>query len=430
MGKLVFMRLRDDSGDLQISVSKKTVDDTTFELVRALDYADIVLVGGRVGRTQKGEICIWANRIEIHSKSLVPPPEKYHGLADPELRYRQRYVDMYVNEQTMHTFKARSELLRQTRLFMSESRFLEVETPMMQPVAGGAAARPFTTSHNALDMTLFLRIAPELYLKRLLVGGMRRVYEIGRSFRNEGVDRKHNPEFTSLEAYEAFGDCDTMLTLTEKLLSRLVCIVLQSQPSGSATDMQLPFGNTIIDWSVPFPRVSYADLFERQLGFAMTDRESVVQKARQTEIDPSLDHWLLVAELFDRFCEESLDPARPCFVTDYPSAISPLTREYKDRTDLCERWELFAGGMEIGTAYTELNDPEVQLDRFSQQLRGANDEDRTLRTVDDDFIQALRVGMPPAGGLGIGIDRVVMLLTNSTSIRDVILFPLLRPKSV
>jgi lysyl-tRNA synthetase class 2 len=299
---------------------------------------------------------------------------------------------------------------------------VEVETPVMQPAAGGAAARPFITHHNALDVDLYLRVAPELYLKRLLVGGMTRVYEIARAFRNEGVDRDHNPEFTMLEAYEAFGDCWTMLDLTESLLGDLaVNVSEEDQP-------RLPFGDIEIDFARPFRRIAYGELFERAMGFAMTDFDRVRAKARELGVDAgALDDWLVVNEVYERLCEPTLDPTRPTFVTDYPAAVSPLTRPQAARPHLCERWELVIAGMELGTAYTELNDPDVQEANLTRQLRGADEEQRTFRTLDEDFLAALRVGMPPAGGLGLGIDRLVMLLTNSTSIRDVILFPLLRP---
>jgi lysyl-tRNA synthetase class 2 len=424
MGSLVFMVLRDESGDLQISISKRDLEPSAFAIARKLDYGDIAVAEGPVGMTRKGEVCIWADRFEVHCKSLAPPPEKYHGLTDPELRHRHRYVDMYVNPRTLRIFQQRSRIISRIRRFMEQWEYLEVETPMMQPVAGGAAARPFTTHHNALDIDLYLRVAPELYLKRLLVGGMTRVYEINRSFRNEGVDRSHNPEFTTLEAYESFGDCWTMLDLTESMLRELALYVSEEDRPA------LRFGDVEIDYSTPFDRVSYRELFERSMGFAMTDFDRTRTKAVEIGVEraDSLDEWLVVNAVYEHFCEPMIDPARPTFVTDYPSAVSPLTRPQRDDPDLCERWELLVGGMELGTAYTELNDPDVQRAKFGEQLRGADEEVRTLRSLDEDFVHALRVGMPPAGGLGLGIDRMVMLMTNCTSIRDVILFPLLRPQ--
>lgn len=436
MGKLVFIVLRDHTGDLQVSISKADLDPTSFKVASKLDYGDIVVAGGRMGKTKKGEICVWADRFEVHCKAMVPPPEKWHGLSDAELRYRQRYVDMFANPETTRTFMLRSQLVSEMRRFMDGRAYIEVETPMMQPIAGGAAARPFVTHHNALDMQLFLRIAPELYLKRLLVGGMPRVYEINRNFRNEGVDRQHNPEFTMLEVYEAFGDYDTMRELTESMLFELAQVAARhANPDTTAANYdaapRLPFGDATIDYTRPFPVVTYGDLFERGVGFPMFDRDNVRQRAIDEKIEKAdrLDHWLLVNELFERHGEQQIDPTRPTFVKDFPSAISPLTRPHADNPDLSYRWEIFIAGMEIANAYTELNDPEIQLARFTEQLQGEDEESQTFRSLDEDFIHALRVGMPPAGGLGIGVDRVVMLMTNSTTIRDVILFPLLRTQS-
>jgi len=433
MGKLVFLVLRDDSGDLQISISKANVDERSFKLAEKLDYGDIAVAGGPVGATQKGEICIWADRFELHCKSLAPPPEKFHGLTDAELRYRHRYVDMYTNPQTVRTFAMRSQIVSEIRAFMNARGFLEVETPMMQPLAGGAAARPFITHHNALDIDLYLRIAPELYLKRLLVGGLPKVYEINRNFRNEGVDRQHNPEFTMMEVYEAFGDCETMLELTESLINNLasfIAITANNKQQTRNDTLRLPFGDLAIDYARPFDRISYEDLFQLGTGFSMFDRDRVRVRARDLHVEYAdrLDHWLLVEHLFERHAEGKLDPAKPTFVTDMPAAISPLARQHAGNPELSHRWELFIAGMEIANSFTELNDPDVQLQRFGEQLAGANEEARAIRALDHDFIHALRVGMPPAGGLGLGIDRVVMLLTNQTSIRDVILFPLLRPE--
>jgi lysyl-tRNA synthetase class 2 len=439
MGKLVFLVLRDHSGDLQVSVSKASVDAESFKIAQKLDYGDIVVAGGPVGQTQKGEICVWADRFELHCKSLVPPPEKYHGLTDSELRYRHRYVDMYANPETMQTMVARSTAVTSIRKFMDRRGYLEVETPMMQPIAGGAAARPFVTHHNALDIDLFLRIAPELYLKRLLVGGMPRVYEINRNFRNEGIDRQHNPEFTMLEVYEAFGDCWSMLELTESMVHELAASVLGVEPARTddrgeaeaSAPVLLPFGDLHIDYARPFARISYGELFAAHVGCAMDDEDAVRAAARAREIEDAdtADHWLVVSELFEELAEPQIPADRPTFVTDFPSAISPLTRPHPDAPHLSYRWELFVGGMEVANAYTELNDPEVQRARFTEQLAGADEEVETFRALDEDFIHALRVGMPPAGGLGVGIDRIVMLMTDSRSIRDVILFPLMRPES-
>ena len=418
MGKLCFMVLRDESGDLQVSCSKADLEAASFKLASKVDYGDIVVASGPVGRTKRGEICIWADRFEVHCKSLAPPPEKYHGLTDAEQRYRRRYVDMYTTPETMETFHRRCEIVSATRRFMERHGFIEVETPMMQSVAGGAAARPFTTHHNALDIDLHLRIAPELYLKRLLVGGMRKVFEINRNFRNEGIDRRHNPEFTMMEAYQAFGDCESVLELTESLLRELAGGVL-------------PYGELEIDYTKPFDRITHANLFEQTHGCAMTDETAVrsLATAKGLKDAATRNHWLLVEALFGE-AEDSIDPARPTWVTDFPAALSPLTRPHADDPTLAWRAELFIGGMELGNFYTELNDPDIQRARFTEQIAGINDEEAAFRSLDNDFLEALLVGMPPAGGFGLGIDRVVMLMTNQTSIRDVILFPLLRPEGV
>lgn len=441
LGKLVFFWLRDHTGDLQVTVSKAQVPAEVFTLAKKLDYGDIVVAEGRVGRTQRGEVCVWSTTVEVHAKSLAPPPEKWHGLTDPEHRYRRRYVDMYANPETIRTFQLRSSMVSFIRRWMDARGFQEVETPMMQPIAGGAAARPFLTHHNALDIPLYLRIAPELYLKRLLVGGLPRVYEVNRNFRNEGVDRSHNPEFTMMEAYQAFGDCFTMLELTESLLHDLAVHIagersrhgMSAAPEGVHSRRGGPvlsFGSIAIDWAKPFDRVTYGDLFERTLGFPMTDFARAREHARRLGIEESkMDDWFVVNELFERVAEPTLDPSRPTFVLEYPSAISPLTRPNRERPEIADRWDLFIGHMEIGPAYSELNDPDIQLAKFTEQLRSGDDEEeRTFRSLDQDFIEALRVGMPPAGGLGLGIDRLAMLLTDNPTIRDVILFPLLRPE--
>jgi len=432
MGKLVFLFLRDATGDLQVSISKAAIAANSFELAKAADYGDILVVEGPVGRTQKGEVCIWATDVSLGAKSLAAPPEKWHGLSDPELRYRRRYVDMYANPETAKVFAMRARIVSRIRRFMDARGFLEVETPVLQPIAGGAAARPFTTHHNALDMPLFMRIAPELYLKRCMVGGMRKVYEINRNFRNEGIDRSHNPEFTAMEVYEAFGDYGTMMELTESLIHELaVSMVAERQAAGLRVEPNgpvLPWGDLAIDYAKPFVRVKFEELFRRGTGVDMRDFKAVRAKAREVGMhhEAKLDDWLVVNELFEELAEPLIDPCRPTFVTDYPSAVSPLTRPSRTDPALCERWDIFIGGMEVGPAYTELNDPDIQLAKFTEQLKGADDEESTFRTLDEDFVEALRVGMPPAGGLGIGIDRLVMLLTDSSSIRDVILFPLLK----
>ncbi len=421
MGKLTFLVIRDDSGDLQISCSKAAMPIEQFKVASKLDYGDIIVAEGKMGKTNKGEICVWADSFELACKSLASPPEKFHGLSDAETRYRQRYVDMYTNEETIQTFKTRSLIVSTIRSFMHDEGYLEVETPMMQSIVGGAAAKPFETYHNALSIPLYLRIAPELYLKRLLVGGMRKVFEINRNFRNEGVSRRHNPEFTMLESYQAFGDCETMMELTEGMIRASANAV------GDASS--IAYGDLTIDYEKPFDRATYGELFEQSLGCSMHDEEAVRAKASEHGFGDAAtkNHWLLVSDLFDAHAESSLVANRPTFVTDFPSAISPLTRPHENDATLSHRWELFIAEMEIANAYTELNDPDLQLQLFTEQLDGADDEVNAFRSLDEDFINALRVGMPPAGGLGLGIDRLVMLLTGMESIRDVILFPLMRP---
>lgn len=441
-GKLVWLQLRDETvtdaegeGDLQVAVSKRDCDEQGFALAKAADLGDIVVAEGPLTKTKTGEITVWASTLEPGTKSVVAPPEKWAGLQDLETRYRKRYIDLYANPETMRTLRLRSLIIADMRQFMRDRGFLEVETPMLQTQAGGAAARPFLTHMNALDIPLSMRIAPELYLKRLLVGGMRKVFEVGRNFRNEGLSRRHNPEFTAMEAYEAFGDCDTMMELTESLLRRLAHFVAvqnagDEAPSGDIdpAHVKLPFGDLMVDYGSPFAVIEYGELFEKALGFPMTDtaRAREEAKARGLKHEGVADVFIINA-LFEEFAEPTIDPARPTFVTKYPSAISPLTRPDPANPDLADRWDLFIAGMEIGPAYTELNDPDIQEAKFREQLAGADDEEQTFRSFDEDFVEALKVGMPPAGGLGLGVDRIIMLLTDSDTIRDVIPFPFMRP---
>ncbi len=420
--------------DLQIAASKKDIDDQSFELVRQLDLGDVVVVEGNLGMTRKGELTLWAKSVQMASKSLVPPPEKWSGLQDIEQRYRKRYIDLYANPEAMQVFKMRSRMMTRMREYLGNLDFLEVDTPVLQAMAGGAAARPFRTHMNALDIELFMRIAPELYLKRLLVGGMPRVYEFSRNFRNEGVDKSHNPEFTSLELYQAYGNYETMAEIAEGLV-RDAAMFIASQLGKPIGDLLMPFTDYTIDYGQPFVRVTYADLFEKALGFPMTDTAKARAEAEKrglktkTEDGTPFADILIVNELFEEVAERAIDPERPTFVFDYPAALSPLTRSDPDNPELAQRWDLFIGGMEIGPAYTELNDPDIQEAKFREQLAGIDDEESTFRTFDEDFINALKVGMPPAGGLGLGIDRLCMLLMNQRTIRDVILFPMMRPEA-
>ncbi len=413
IGKLIFLTLRDRTGTIQAGLSKKLLDKH-WELVKLLELGDIIGVAGQLGKTQTGEITIWADEVTLLSKSLSQPPEKFHGLADVDLRYRHRYVDLWVNPEVMERFKIRSSILASVRQFLQQRGFLEVETPMMQTIAGGAAARPFITHHNSLNMDLYLRIAPELFLKRLLVGGMEKVFEINRNFRNEGLSRQHNPEFTMLELYQAYGDYNVMMELTEELISGLV-----EKFRGSS---QVEFSEMKIDFARPWRRAAYAELLKEYGGCDIEDIKAIRNRAERLEIDHSkMDDIVVVNEVFEHTVEEHL--INPTFVLDYPAALCPLTKRKKSDPRYAERFELFIGKMELANAYTELNDPMVQEENFRLQLRG---QEETMATMDEDFVLALKYGMPPAGGLGIGIDRLVMVLTGAASIRDVILFPLLK----
>ena len=414
IGKLIFITLRDRSGTIQVGLSKKLLAEQ-WQLAKLLELGDIIGATGQLGKTKTGEITIWAEKVVLLSKCLLPPPEKFHGLADIDQRYRQRYVDLWANPEVMERFKRRSAIVTTIREFLTSRGFLEVETPMMQTIAGGAAAKPFITHHNSLDMDLFLRISPELFLKRLLVGGMEKVFEINRNFRNEGLSRQHNPEFTMIEVYQAYADYNVMMDLTEEVIS--LCL----EKHGS--EKQIQFGEFKIDFTRPWRRAKYADLLKEYAGCDIDDIEAVRLKARQLELDEAdMDDVVVVNEVFETTVENNL--VNPTFVIDYPAQLCPLTRQKKDDPKYAERFELFIGRMELANAYTELNDPAVQEENFHIQLRG---QEETMATMDSDFIAALKYGMPPAGGLGIGIDRLIMVLTGAESIRDVVLFPLLRP---
>ncbi len=434
-GKLVWVNLRDASGDVQVAVSKRDCSEAGFNLAKHTDLADIVVAEGPLMKTRAGELTIWASDLKTGSKSIEPPPEKHAGLSDPEARFRRRYVDLWSNPEAMARLVLRGKIVRDVRAFMEERGFAEVETPVLQAQAGGAAAKPFVTHLNALDMDLSLRIAPELYLKRLLVAGMPRVFEMSRNFRNEGLSRRHNPEFTSMEAYQAFGDAHTMLELAESMVRRLAEMVC-ADPAykglyPDATTRAMPWEGMEINYADPFVQVEYGDLFEKAVGCSMFDEAAVRTAAVDAGYDDAktTDHWLLVDRLFEDKAEELIDTTRPTFVLHYPSATSPLTRQLDDRPELAGRWDLFIAGMEIGPAYTELNDPHIQEAKFRQQLEGAKADDDTFRTLDEDFLRALRVGMPPAGGIGLGIDRLAMLLTGGASLREVIPFPFMRPEA-
>ena len=418
IGKLIFITLRDRSGTIQVGLSKSLLGEQ-WKLAKLLDPGDIIGASGQLGRTKTGEITIWVadGGLTVLSKCLLQPPEKYHGLADIDQRFRQRYVDLWANPDVLERFKKRSAVVATIRQYLESRGFLEVETPMMQTIAGGAAAKPFVTHHNSLDLDLFLRISPELFLKRLLVGGLERVFEINRNFRNEGLSRQHNPEFTMLELYQAYGDLSVMMDLTEEL----ICLCLEKHCSGQ----QVQFGDRQIDFTRPWRRAKYVDLLKEYSGCDITDVSRIRAKARELDLDVAgMDDMVVVNEVFETTVEDHL--TIPTFVSDYPAALCPLTRRRKDNPDFAERFELFVAGMELANAYSELNDPAQQHENFMVQLKG---QEESIRTMDNDFITALKYGMPPAGGLGIGIDRLVMVLTGATTIRDVVLFPLLKPVS-
>jgi lysyl-tRNA synthetase class 2 len=418
IGKLIFLRLRDVSGELQVGLPKNYLTEKEWQLAKMLEAGDIIGADGEIGITKTGEITVWSKSLTMLTKALNPPPEKFHGLTDTELRYRQRYVDLFSNPDVLRTFKTRSKIISDIRAFLTGKGFLEVETPMMQAIAGGAAARPFITHHNTLDIDLYLRISPELYLKRLLVGGMEKVFEINRSFRNEGISTKHNPEFTMMELYQAYADYNDMMDITEELVCRQV---EQIDPS-----MKLPFGEQVIDYSRPWARKTYAQLVKEHAGVDINDIPAVRAKAKELKLDPeNKADAIVINDVFEATVEEKL--VNPTFVMDYPTPLCPLTKPSPDNPGISLRFELFlAGGLELANAYSELNDPEIQERNLARQLEG---EKETMAVMDHDFVNALRYGMPPAGGLGIGIDRLIMLLTNSVSIRDVIMFPLQRPRT-
>ena len=413
IGKLIFITLRDSSGTIQVGLSKKLLGKQ-WSVCKLLELGDIIGACGKLGRTKTGEITIWVDELTLLSKSLLPPPEKFHGLADIDLRFRQRYVDLWANPEVMELFKKRVAIISTIREYLKSKGFLEVETPMMQTIAGGAAAKPFITHHNSLDMELFLRIAPELFLKRLLVGGMEKVFEINRNFRNEGLSRQHNPEFTMLELYQAYADYNVMMDLTEEVICLLVEKYCESD--------KVEFDGMKINFARPWRRAGYAELLKEYSGCDIDDVAAVRAKAKQFELNEAdMDDVVVINELFNATVEDNL--VDPTFVIDYPAALCPLSRRKKDEPKYAERFELFIGKMELANAYTELNDPAVQEENFRLQLRG---QAESMAKMDADFITALKYGMPPAGGLGIGIDRLVMVLSGAASIREVVLFPLLK----
>jgi len=485
-GKLIFMTVRDWTGDLQWAVSKKAIEegssdqgskgsredalvnpptldpsiprsldpspvdgedafptgDIAWQLAKLLDLGDIVGAEGQIGRTKTGELTLWVSHFRLLSKALRPPPEKWHGLTDVEARYRQRYVDLFANPESQRNFITRARIIDFIRSVLRERGFIEVETPVLQPIYGGAAARPFTTHHNTLDMNLFLRISPELYLKRCLVGGLERVYEFARCFRNEGISPRHNPEFTMLELYQAYGDYHDMMDITEAIIAGAAREVIgaykvatkrrsDEATQGAEGALSDPSVAEFIDFTPPWPRLRYADLFREHVGIAIDDAAACREQAgelfrrKQVTLDPAkADDAVVVSALFEHYVEDKL--INPTFVIDYPAPLCPLTKRSPSDPNYALRFEVFVNAMEMGNAYSELNDPKIQHDTFSAQLRGEGDE--TMAVMDEDYVTALQYAMPPAGGLGIGIDRLCMLLMGCESIREILLFPLQRPE--
>jgi len=438
MGKAAFVHLSDGLSQLQIYLRKNDLGDAGWELYQKLDIGDWVGVTGFLFITKTGELSLHANQLQFLAKALLPLPDKYHGVQDKELRYRQRYVDLIASGAahdrdpgeltTREVFEKRAQIIRETRRFFDERGYIEVETPMLSPLATGAAARPFVTHHNALDIDLYARIAPELYLKRLIVGGFEKVYEINRNFRNEGLSYKHNPEFTMLEWYEAYSDFNDMMNLTEELILAVVDKVAGAR--------QIPYAESIIDFA-NWQRLTMRDAVikywpveaTRPTRDSLLERKTLEELAAALELgyDPKLKDGQLLGEIFERVAEPRL--INPTFITEFPLALSPLSKRKPDDPRFVERFELYVAKMEIANAFSELNDPGDQRSRFEEQVRQREGGDDEAMVMDEDYIRALSYGMPPTGGEGIGIDRLVMILTNQRSIRDVILFPHMRPES-
>ena len=414
-GKLIFAPLLDRSGRLQIGLQRDRLADW-WPRRKWLDGGDLVGITGELGFTQKGQPTLWAEEVRLLSKAVAPPPEKWHGLQDKETRYRRRYVDLWASEGVGEVFARRSRILSGVRRFLEAQGYLEVETPTLHPLMGGATARPFVTHHNALASDLFLRIAPELYLKRLIVGGMERVFEIARVFRNEGLSTEHNPEFSMLELYEAQADYRRMMEIAETLIESLALEV------NGTTEVE--FRGRTFDLRAPFERQPYAELFRQHAGCDFDDRDAVRAAAAERGLPDPGSYWKLMHDVFEAAVEPELHG--PVFVTDYPVDICPLAKARPDDPRLAERFEVFLSGMELGNAFTELNDPAEQQRRFEEQVAGGDPE--APGEVDLDYVQALEFGLPPAGGMGIGIDRLVMVLTGQDSIRDVLLFPAMRSR--
>jgi lysyl-tRNA synthetase class 2 len=419
-GKVTFMVLMDQTGRMQLFAKLDVLGQDAYDMLECLDIGDIIGVEGETFKTKTGQDSIRVLKYEVLSKSLQTLPEKWHGLKDVDIRYRQRYIDMISNPEVKEVFIKRSRIVSFMRQYLDKQGFLEVETPMLQPLAGGARGRPFKSKHNALDMDVFLRIAPELYLKRLLVGGLERVYEINRNFRNEGISTRHNPEFTMLEVYQSYGNYEDMMKLTEEMVAATV-----KEVHGS---YKIKYQEQELDFTPPWPRRSFAEMVKEHFDINAEDSAEMMLKKVQAKRPGSVKVDRLTRSAIMKLVEDVLDQkqsANPIFMVDYFTFLSPLAKARPDNPAIAQRFEFFIAGMEVGNAYSELNDPIEQRERLMADLE--DDVETGNRTIDEDFVMALEFGMPPAGGLGIGIDRLVMLLTDSPSIRDVILFPLLKP---
>jgi lysyl-tRNA synthetase class 2 len=421
-GKAIFADVQDRLGRIQIYVKKDTIGDDSFGIFKSLDVGDVIGLEGKLFKTHSGELTIVVENFSLLSKCLHPLPEKWHGLREVEVRYRKRYLDLIMNPEVRKVFQTRSRVLSELRKYLDERDYLEVETPMMQLIPGGALARPFVTFHNALGIDLYLRIAPELYLKRLIVGGMEKVYEINRNFRNEGISVRHNPEFTMLELYQAYGNYETMMNLCEKMLSSIVFSILGTY--------EVNYQDMAIDFTPPWRRLNLREVIQKEGGIDIFEDslETLYQRGKKAGLncDQTWDRGKYVNEFLDIFVQPHL--VNPTFVLEYPVEISPLAKAKKNDPLVAERFELFIGKEELGNAYSELNDPIEQKKRFLDQVKKRDRGDVEAHLIDQDYVEALEYGMPPTGGMGIGIDRLVMLLTNSSSIREVIFFPILRPK--
>ncbi len=425
MGKMSFADLRDRYGKIQLCVKRDEMGDEEYKRYKKFDIGDIVGVTGEVFTTQKGEISVRTTKIELLSKSLRPLPEKFHGLTNTDLRYRQRYVDLIMNPDVKRTFELRSKIIKEIRAYLDKRDFIEVETPILNTIPGGAAARPFITHHNTLDIDMYLRIAPELYLKRLIVGGFEKVYELGRLFRNEGMDVKHNPEFTTIEIYQAYTDYEGMMDLTEDMIKTVAQNVLGTT--------KITYQGQEVELGGKWERMTMLEAIKKYSGadFSQTktaEEAEALAKSIGIEFEedaPKLSRGEIISLAFEEKVEDNL--IQPTFITEYPVEISPLAKRYANNPDFTERFEIFITGREFGNAFSELNDPIDQKERFIKQVEKREQGDDEANMMDEDYVNALEYGLPPTGGLGIGIDRLVMLLTDSASIRDVLLFPTMKP---